>query len=74
MHTFQIASLLVFALVYTRICWIYVIYFFKKIMYFVYISTYLGNMLVVGPEIRNPSPLHIKSPRPKPRSPTADNV
>ena len=47
MHTFQIASLLVFALVFSRFCWIYVIYFFKKIMYFVYISTYLGNMLVI---------------------------
>ena len=47
MHTFQIASLLVFALVFSQICWIYVIYFFKKIMYFVYIGTYLGNMLVI---------------------------
>ena len=49
MHTFQTASLLVFALVFSQICWIYVIYFFKKIMHFnfVYISTYLGNMLVI---------------------------
>ena len=47
MHTFQIASLLVFTLVFSRICWIYVIYFSKKIMYFVYISNYLGNMLVI---------------------------
>ena len=37
MHIFQIASLLVLALVFSQICWIYVIYFFKKIMYFVYI-------------------------------------
>ena len=43
-HTFQIASLLVFALVFSRID---VICFLKKIMYFVYISTYLGNMLVI---------------------------
>ena len=34
-------------LVFSRICWIYVIYFFKKILHFVYISTYLGNMLVI---------------------------
>ena len=47
MHTFQIASLLVFALVFSRICWVFVIYFFKKIMYFIYISTYLSNMLVI---------------------------
>ena len=46
-HTFQIASLLVFALVFSRICWIYVVYFFKKIIYFVYICTYLSNMLVI---------------------------
>ena len=47
MHIFQIASLLVFTLVFSRICWINVIYFFKKIMYFVYISTYLGKTLVI---------------------------
>jgi len=31
MHTFQIASLLMLALVISWICWIYVIHFFKKI-------------------------------------------
>ena len=51
MHTFQIASLLVLALVFCQICWIYVIHFLKKVMHFVYIVTYLGKMLVIEKEI-----------------------
>ena len=51
MHTFQITSLLVLVLVFSQICWIYVIYFFKKVMYFFYIVTYLGNMLVIENEV-----------------------
>ena len=38
-------------LVFSRICWIYVIHFFKKVMHFVYIVTYLGNMLLIEKEI-----------------------
>ena len=53
MHIFQIASLLVLALVFSQICWIYVIHFFKKVMHFVYIVTYLDNMLVIEKEINN---------------------
>ena len=51
MHTFQIVSLLVLALVFNRICWIYVIHFLKKVMQFVYIVTYLGNMLIIENDI-----------------------
>ena len=51
MHTFKIASMLVFALIFSRICWIYIIHFFKKIIHFFYISTYLRNMLVIEGEI-----------------------
>ena len=52
MHTFQITSFLVLALIFNRTCWIFVIHFFKKIMHFVYISiTYLGNMLVIEWEV-----------------------
>ena len=47
MHTFQIDSMLLFALGFSQICWNYVIHFFKKIVHFVYIVTYLGNMLVI---------------------------
>ena len=53
MHTFQIASLSMLVFVFSRICWIYVIHFFKKVMHFVYIVTYLGNMLVIEKEINN---------------------
>ena len=53
MHTFQIASLLVPVLVFSQICWIYVIHFFKKVMHFDYIVTYFGNMLVIEKEINN---------------------
>ena len=53
MHTFQITSLLVLALVFSQIFWIYVIHFFKKVMYFVYIVTYLGKMLVIEREINS---------------------
>ena len=52
-YTFQIASLLVFALVFIRICWIYVIHSFTKVMHFVYIVTYLDNMLIIEKEINN---------------------
>ena len=51
MHTFQIDSMLLFALGFSQICWNYVIHFFKKIVHFVYIVTYLGNMLVIEKEI-----------------------
>ena len=40
-------------LVFSRICWIYVIHFFKKVMHFVYIVTYLGNMLLIEKEINS---------------------
>ena len=53
MHTFQIAGLSVLVLVFSRICWIYVIHFFKKVMHFDYIVTYFGNMLVIEKEINN---------------------
>ena len=54
MHTFQITSLLMLALIFNRICWIFVIHFFKKIMHFVYISiTYLDNMLVIEWEVNS---------------------
>ena len=43
MHTFQIASLLVFAK-FVGFMWYN---FFQNIIYFVYISTYLSNMLVI---------------------------
>ena len=46
MHTFQIVSMLMFALVFSQICWIYVIHFFQK-EHFVYIVKSLGNMLVI---------------------------
>ena len=51
MHTFQIASLSMLVFVFSQICWIYVIHFFKKGMHFVYIVSYLGNMLVIKREI-----------------------
>ena len=40
-------------LVFNRISWIYVIHFFKKVMHFVYIATYLGNMLLIEKEINS---------------------
>ena len=47
MHTFQIAILLVFALVFAKFVGFMWYNFFLNIMYFVYISTYLSNMLVI---------------------------
>ena len=49
MRSFQIFSLLVPALVFSQICWIYVIHFLKKDNAFFF--SRFGNMLVIEWEI-----------------------